>query len=254
MQMDAYSMENSPLSAERKLRIDLAGCYRLIALYGWDDLVFTHISARLPDEPEHFLINPYGMMFEEITASSLVRVDRYGNKVSDSPYQTNPAGFNIHSAIHEARPEVNCVLHLHTTAGVAVSAQAEGLLPLSQQSIFPLSSISYHGYEGLALNEDERPRLAKDLGHNNYMILRNHGLLVCATNIPDAFLYMYTLQKACEIQIQAQAGRSKLISVPEEIVDRAQMMAQKNLLNLGGMLAWPGLLRKLDRIDPGYRN
>lgn len=240
-------------AAERQARIDLAACYRLTALYGWDDLVFTHISMRVPDEPDRFLINPYGLMFDEITASGLLKVDHHGHKVSDSPYDANPAGFNIHSAVHEARPDVNCVLHIHTTEGVAVSAQEEGLLPLSQQSIFPLASISYHDYEGVVLNADERPRLVRDLGNAGFMILRNHGLMVCAANVPDAFLMMYTLQKACEVQIQAQAG-GKLIRVPRQIVDGARMMAQKNLLDLGGMLAWPGLLRKLDRIDPSYRD
>jgi ribulose-5-phosphate 4-epimerase/fuculose-1-phosphate aldolase len=238
---------------EARLRVDLAACYRLIAMHGWDDLVFTHISARLPSTPHHFLINPYGMLFEEITASSLLKVDHSGHKVSDSPYEANPAGFNIHSAVHEARPEVNCVLHLHTAAGVAVSAQAGGLLPISQQSIFPLASIAYHDYEGLALNPDERPRLVHDLGQANYMILRNHGLLVCAPTVADAFLSMFVLQRACEIQIQAQAGGSELIRIPQAIVDGAAQAARKNLLNLGGMLAWPGLLRKLDRMDLGYR-
>jgi ribulose-5-phosphate 4-epimerase/fuculose-1-phosphate aldolase len=254
MDTNAYPTDVSSISPEEaRVRMDLAACYRLIALYGWDDLVFTHISARVPGHPHHFLINPYGMLFEEISASALLKVDHSGQKVVDSPYQANPAGFNIHSAIHEARPEVNCVLHLHTPAGVAVSAQAEGLLPLSQQSIFPLASISYHDYEGLVLNEEERPRLVRDLGSSNFMILRNHGLLVCGPSIPDAFLSMYTLQRACEIQIQAQAGGGKLVSVPDRIIEGAGMMARKNLLNLGGMLAWPGLLRKLDRMDDSYR-
>jgi ribulose-5-phosphate 4-epimerase/fuculose-1-phosphate aldolase len=238
--------------AERQARIDLAACYRLVALHGWDDLVFTHISARVPGPDEHFLINPYGMLFEEITASSLAKVGLDGKKVSDSPYEINPAGFLIHSAIHHARPDVHCVLHLHTQDGVAVSAQKEGLLPLSQQSIFPLSSLSYHDYEGVVLHEAEQARLVKDLGDSSYMILRNHGLLTAAASVPDAFLLMYTLQTACQIQIRAQAGGGPLIRVPQQIVDGAAQMARKNLLNLGGMLAWPGLLRKLDRRNPGY--
>jgi ribulose-5-phosphate 4-epimerase/fuculose-1-phosphate aldolase len=243
----------APISdAERQARIDLAACYRLVALHGWDDLVFTHISARVPGPDEHFLINPYGMLFEEITASSLAKVGLDGKKVSDSPYEINPAGFLIHSAIHHARPDVHCVLHLHTQDGVAVSAQKEGLLPLSQQSIFPLSSLSYHDYEGVVLHEAEQARLVKDLGDSSYMILRNHGLLTAAASVPDAFLLMYTLQTACQIQIRAQAGGGPLIRVPQQIVDGAAQMARKNLLNLGGMLAWPGLLRKLDRRNPGY--
>ena len=240
-------------AAENQARIDLAACYRLTALYGWDDLVFTHISIRVPGEPHHFLINPYGLMFDEITASGLLKVDHDGNKVADSAYDANPAGFNIHSAIHEARQDVNCVIHIHTTQGVAVSAQECGLLPLSQQSIFPLASMSYHDYEGVVLNAEERPRLVRDLGDAAFMILRNHGLLVCASTVPDAFLMMYTLQKACEVQIQAQAG-GKLITVPQKIIDGARMMAKTNLLDLGGMLAWPGLLRKLDRIDRSFRD
>jgi ribulose-5-phosphate 4-epimerase/fuculose-1-phosphate aldolase len=237
---------------ERQARIDLAACYRLVAMHGWDDLVFTHISARVPGPEEHFLINPYGMMFEEITASSLVKVSLDGKKVSDSPYEINPAGFLIHSAIHHARPDVQCVLHLHTQDGVAVSAQKDGLLPLSQQSIFPLSSLSYHDYEGVVLNESEQDRLIADLGKTNNMILRNHGLLTAAGSVPDAFLQMYVLQTACQIQIRAQAGGGPLIRVPQQIVDGASQMARKNLLNLGGNLAWPGLLRKLDRRLPGY--
>jgi ribulose-5-phosphate 4-epimerase/fuculose-1-phosphate aldolase len=181
-----------------------------------------------------------------------VKVGLDGKKVSDSPYEINPAGFLIHSAIHHARPEVQCVLHLHTQDGVAVSAQQDGLLPLSQQSIFPLSSLSYHDYEGVVLNEDEQVRLVADLGNSRNMILRNHGLLTVAGSVPDAFLQMYTLQTACQIQIRAQAGGGPLIRVPQTIVEGASAMARKNLLNLGGMLAWPALLRKLDRRNPGY--
>jgi ribulose-5-phosphate 4-epimerase/fuculose-1-phosphate aldolase len=239
---------------EWQARVDLAACYRLIALHGWDDLVFTHISSRVPGPEAHFLINPYGMMFEEITASSLVKVDLKGHKIGDSPHQINPAGFLIHSAIHAARADVHCVLHTHTRDGIAVSAQAEGLLPLSQQSIFPLASIAYHGYEGVVLHEAEQGRLIKDLGSANFMILRNHGLLVAAPNVPDAFLMMYTLESACQIQVRALGGGVPVTRVPQAIVDGAAEMAKKNLLNLGGMLAWPGLMRKLERRNPGYAN
>src|SRR5690242_4676294 len=173
---------------EWAVRTDLAAAYRAVAMYGWDDLIFTHISARVPGPEHHFLINPYGMLFEEITASSLVKIDLAGNKVMDSPYEINPAGFTIHSAIHAAREDAMCVLHVHTLNGVAVSAQKGGVLPVSQQSIIVLSSIAYHGYEGIALNEDEKPRLVRDLGDKNFLMLRNHGLLTAAETIADAFL------------------------------------------------------------------
>jgi ribulose-5-phosphate 4-epimerase/fuculose-1-phosphate aldolase len=234
-------------------RVDLAACYRLIAMYGWDDLVFTHISARVPGPDEHFLINAYGMLFDEITASSLVKVDVDGDKVSDSPYPINPAGFIIHSAVHEARPEVACVLHTHTKAGVAVSTQADGLLPISQISLFPYASLAYHDYEGVALNDEEKPRLIADLGDRNALILRNHGLLTTGPTIPDAFLMMYALETACQIQVMAQSSGASLVQVPKPIVDGIQAQAEIVLKGLGGQLAWPGLLRKLDRIDPSFR-
>ena len=239
---------------EQQMRIDLAACYRLIALYGWDDLVFTHISARVPGPDEHFLINPYGMMFEEITASSLVKVDLDGNKVAESPYPINPAGFVIHSAVHEAREDVACVLHTHTRAGVAVSAQADGLLPISQTSLFPYATLAYHDYEGVALNADEKPRLVADLGNNNAMILRNHGLLTAGTTIADAFLMMYVLETACQIQVMAQSSGGPLVHVPEPIVKGIEAQAAEVTRGLGGKLVWPGLLRKLDRLDPSYRD
>jgi len=163
--------------AEWQARVNLAAAYRLVALFGWDDLVFTHISARVPGPAHHFLINPYGMMFEEITASSLVKVDLDGNIVMETPYPIAPAGFVIHSAVHAAREDAKCVLHIHSVNGIAVSAQREGVLPISQQSTFVLSSIGYHDYEGLALNDDEKSRLVRDLGNNAFLMLRNHGLL-----------------------------------------------------------------------------
>src|SRR5438552_10655626 len=170
-------LTNQVLEAEWQARVDLAAAYRLVALYNWDDLIFTHISARVPGGEHHFLLNPYSMMFDEVTASSLVKVDLDGNKVMDSAYQVNPAGFTIHSAVHEARTDALCVMHLHTDYGIAVSAQKEGLRPISQQSMFALASLAYHDYEGLALDEAEKPRLVSDLGTRNYLILRNHGLL-----------------------------------------------------------------------------
>jgi len=240
--------------AEWQQRVDLAACYRLVAHYHWDDLVFTHISARVPGPEHHFLINPYGMMFEEITASSLVKVDLDGKKVLDSPYEINPAGFVIHSAIHAAREDAKCILHAHTQNGVAVSAQKNGLLPISQQSIFPLASLAYHDYEGVALRDDEKPRLVKDLGNKTFLILRNHGLLTVADNIPDMFLAMYLLESACAIQIRAESAGGELIRVDPRIVAGAAAQAQQATRGAGGHLAWPGLLRKLDRIDASFRS
>jgi ribulose-5-phosphate 4-epimerase/fuculose-1-phosphate aldolase len=237
---------------EQSLRVDLAACYRLIALYGWDDIVFTHVSARVPGPEEHFLINPYGMLFEEITASSLVKVNQACEKLSPSDYPVNPAGFVIHSAIHAARHDVACVLHTHTPAGIAVSAQKHGILPISQQATIVLASLGYHDYEGIALRDEEKPRLVDDLGTNNYLVLRNHGLLTVGSSIADAFLYMFTLQRTCEIQVLAQAG-GPLIDVDPRIVGGVKQNVERVLKGLGGGLAWPGLLRKLDRIDPSFR-
>ena len=238
---------------EWALRVDLAACYRLIAMFGWDDLIFTHISARVPGPEDHFLINAYGLMFEEMTASSLVKVDLDGEIVLETPYFVNPAGFTIHSAVHAAREDAGCVLHTHTKAGVAVSAQAEGLLPISQISLFPYASLAYHDYEGIALNEEEKPRLVADLGDKNFFILRNHGLLTVGPTIPDAFLFMYALETACQTQIAAQAGGSELVQVNPAIVKGIQAQVEQVLKGVGGELAWPGLLRKLDRQDPSYR-
>lgn len=238
---------------EWELRVNLAACYRLIARRGWDDLVFTHISARVPGDQEHFLINAYGLLFEEITASSLVKVDLDGNKVLDSAYDVNPAGFVIHSAVHEARADVGCVLHTHTRAGIAVSVQKNGLLPLSQISLFPYISLGYHDYEGVALNAAEKPRLVADLGSNNALILRNHGLLTAGPTIADAYLLMYALETACQVQITAQSTGCELTMVPEPIVAGIKAQADQVLRGLGGEIAWPGLLRQLDRADPSFR-
>lgn len=240
------------VSAEEwQTRVDLAACYRLIAMYRWDDVVFTHVSAKIPGT-EHFLINPYGLMFEEMTASNLVKIDLQGNKLMDTPYDINPAGFTIHSAVHEVRHDAACVLHTHTAAGVGVSAQKEGILPISQQSIFVLSNLSYHDYEGVALNEDEKARLQADLGKANAMVLRNHGLMTCGKSVAEAFLGMYTLQRCCEIQIAAQAGGSELIPIPQSILDGAKESMRQVTRGAGGNIAWPALLRKLQRVNPGF--
>jgi len=240
--------------AEWQTRIDLAAAYRLVALYGWDDLIFTHISARVPGPEHHFLLNPYGMMFEEVTASNLVKIDLSGHKVSDSPYFINPAGFTIHSAVHAARADALCVMHLHTDYGIAVSAQAKGLLPISQQAMFPLASLAYHDYEGLALNDGEKPRLVADLGQKNYMILRNHGLLTVGKSAAEAFLSMYILERACRIQILAQSGGGELHYVPSDIINLTAKQMSAVTVGQGADLTWPGLLRKLDRIDSSFRN
>ncbi len=251
--VEGASVQDQVTAEEWQLRVDLAACYRLIALHGWDDLVFTHVSARVPGPDEHFLINAYGMLFEEMTASSLVKVDLDGHKVLDSPYPVNPAGFVIHSAVHEARPDVGCVLHTHTKAGVAVSTQKDGLLPISQTSLFPYATLAYHDYEGVALNDEEKPRLVADLGNNNALMLRNHGLLTTGATIADAFLMMYVFETACQIQVMAQSSGGELIPVPQPIVDGIQAQAEQVTKGLGGQLIWPGLLRKLDRTDPSFR-
>jgi ribulose-5-phosphate 4-epimerase/fuculose-1-phosphate aldolase len=250
--MHIPSLKESVNAEEWAVRCDLAACYRLVALYGWTDLVFTHISARLPGSDHHFLINPYGLLFEEITASSLIRVDQSGNKLSDSPFNVNRAGFVIHSTIHAAREDVQCVLHTHTRAGVAVSAQRCGVLPISQQSTFVLGSIGYHAYEGVALHDEERPRLRADLGDANFLMLRNHGLLTVGNTIADAFLSMYLFETTCQIQIAAQSG-GELISVQPEILRGLAEAARVQTDGLGGRFVWPALLRKLERIDSSYR-
>lgn len=255
--MPIASMKDVVSAEEWQLRCDLAACYRLVALYGWSDLVFTHISAKLPESvsgPAHqFLINPYGLMFDEITASSLVKVDMQCNKLHDSPFPVNPAGFVIHSAVHEARADAGCVLHTHTRAGVAVSAQAAGVLPISQQSTFVLGALAYHGYEGVAFRDDEKPRLQADLGQANYLMLRNHGLLTVGRTIADAFLHMYIFETTCQIQIAAQAG-GELTQVNPAIVAGVAQAMRVQTGGAGGAFAWPALLRKAERADPGYKN
>jgi ribulose-5-phosphate 4-epimerase/fuculose-1-phosphate aldolase len=241
------------VSAEEwRQRVDLAAAYRLVAMFHWDDLVFTHISARVPGSEGQFLINPYGLMFEEITASSLVKVDAAGNKLDDSPFAINPAGFVIHSAVHGARHDAGCVLHVHTLNGIAVSAQKGGVLPLSQQSIFVLSSLGYHDYEGVALRDDEKPRLVRDLGENNFLMLRNHGLLTVGPTVADAFVSMYLFETVCTIQVRALAGGGELVRVDPRIIATAHQQAAQVTRGLGATLSWPGLLRRLDRSHPGY--
>jgi ribulose-5-phosphate 4-epimerase/fuculose-1-phosphate aldolase len=240
---------------EWQLRVDLAAAYRLVAHFGWDDLIFTHLTARLPGPDHHFLINPYGMMFDEITASSLVKIDLEGKKLLDSPYDINPAGFTIHSAIHAARDDAQAVLHTHSVNGVAVSAQKGGVLPISQQSIFVLNSLAYHNYEGVAINPEEKPRLVADLGDKRFFMLRNHGLLVVGPTIAEAFLQLYQFEAACMIQLRAQAGGGELIQIDPKIIAAAGHMSRTVTRGAGGgALTWPGLLRRLDRLDDSFRS
>jgi len=237
-------------------RVNLAACYRLIAHYGWDDLVDTHISARVPGPEHHFLINPYGLMFDEITASSLVKVDLDGNQLTKSEYSINPAGFTIHSAIHEVREDAGCVLHLHTPDGTAVSSCMEGLLPLNQTAQLVTYDLAYHDYEGIALDHDERPRLQKDLGTKNHMLLRNHGTLTVGRSVASAFERMFHLERACTMQVRTRMLGPTAYPVDPAVVDKnTTLLANPERQELRStMLVWPPLLRKLDRLDPSYKN
>jgi ribulose-5-phosphate 4-epimerase/fuculose-1-phosphate aldolase len=245
-----------PTDAERQVRVDLAACYRLVAHFGWDDLIFTHISARVPGSKHHFLINPFGMLFEEITASSLLTVDLDGSLVESSSFPFNPAGFVVHSAVHAVRPDAGCVLHLHTRCGSAVSAQAEGLLPLTQHAMVFFGKLAYHAYEGIALDTEERARMQADLGEKRAMLLRNHGTLTLGATVAEAFQRMYWLERACEAQVAALAGDAKsrgLVIPPREVCELTA--TQGDLVWKGGSdLAWPALLRMLDRRDKTYRD
>jgi ribulose-5-phosphate 4-epimerase/fuculose-1-phosphate aldolase len=240
-------------AAEWDTRVELAACYRLVAHYRMTDLIYTHISARVPDHADQFLLNPYGLMFDEITASSLVKIDLDGKVVEDTPYHVNAAGFTIHSAIHAARHDVACVLHTHTRAGIAVSCQKQGLLPLNQISLQFHDRLAYHDYEGIALDHDERPRLVADLGDKRAMILRNHGLLTAGRSIPEAFSLMFYLERACEIQVAAQAGGAELV-MPSPATREKTALQYESGDDPSGGLEWAAQLRLLDRLDAGYRN
>ena len=243
---------------EWRARVDLAACYRLVALEGWSDQCSTHISTRVPGREDHFLINPYGMLFEEITASSLLKIDLNGRKVEPSDFPANPAGFVIHSAIHQSKSVNNSVLHTHTVAGVAVSMQKDGLLPISQHSLGILGDVAYHGYEGGATGRlDERERIARDLGDKRILFLRNHGLLTVGVTIAEAFMAMYRAERACRMQLAFQHSGAELVPIPMDI--QAQYMARgRTMFWANGeldpqILNWPSLLRKLDRTDPSYK-
>ena len=237
---------------ERRLRIDLAAAYRLAALFGWDDLLATHMSVRLPGPEHHFLINPLGWLFEEITASSLVKIDMDGNKVDDTPHEINPAGFTIHSAVHSAREDARCVIHLHTVNGVAVSSQEHGLLPINQSAMLMNGRLAYHDFEGIAFNHDERPRLVADLGDKDAMILRNHGTLAVGTSVAEAFQMIYFLERACAIQVAAMAGGTS-VRTPGEEIQKVVAGQVSSFGDVADRLLWPALLRRLDRQNPGYR-
>lgn len=252
--IETPSVKSRVSEAEWKERVELAALYRLVALHGWDDMVFTHISARVPGPEHHFLINPYGQLFEEITASSLVKVGVDGQKVMESPYPVNPAGFTIHSALHMSREDANCVIHLHTDDGVAVAAQEDGLLPLSQHAMMVSGDLAYHDYEGIALDLDERERLIRDMGTKHFMLLRNHGTLTVGKTCADAFLRMYYLERACTMQVRALAGGMKPSRANQGVEDKTAGQGAMAFEGLVGPLAWPALLRKLDRTDPSYKH
>ena len=253
-QVTALQSRGEPGTAgEREMRIALAACYRLIAHFGMDDLIYTHISARVPGEPQHLLINPYGLMFHEITASSLVKIDHDGRIVEDSQYPVNEAGYIIHSAVLMARPEVNCVLHTHTRAGVAVSCLADGLMHINQHSAMFHNRVAYHDYEGIALDVDERSRLVRDLGDKPAMVLRNHGLLTAGRTVPEAFSLMYYLEQSCRIQIDLMAAGGKLSRLSDNVLQHTSEQFANPRVPCGER-EWPALLRVLDAKDPSYRN
>lgn len=250
------SLKTNMSEAEWRMRVDLAACYRLVDLYGWSDLLATHLSARVPDADDQFLINPFGMMFDEMTASSLVKVDEEGNELSESSFGINPAGFVVHSAVHMARPEVACVMHTHTQAGVGVATQEQGLLPLTQQALAVIAHTGYHDYEGIAFDLSERERLARDLGDNKVLILRNHGLLTVGNTVAEAFMWMYRAERACRFQLAFQQAGAKPVEISKEMqeitIERNRKANSKEGYRPIGEKEWPALLRKLERENPGY--
>lgn len=243
--------------AEWQTRIDLAAAYRLVDMFGWSDLLGTHISARVPDATDQFLINPYGLLFEEITASSLVKVDEEGNVLSETEYDVNPAGFVIHSAVHMALPEISCVMHTHTTCGLGVATQKNGILPLTQSALTVIASTAYHDYEGIATDLEERERLVRDLGDNRVLVLRNHGLLTVGRTIAEAFVWMYRAERACRHQLAFQQSGAEAMPIPEEVqrvtIERNRLANSDKGHRPIGVKEWPALLRKLDRADQSYK-
>ncbi len=250
------SVKQHVTAEEWQVRVDLAAAYRLIAAYGWDDLIFTHISARVPGTEDEFLINPFGLMFDEVTASSLVRINGKGEKVMPSPFQVNPAGFTIHSAVHQVRHDAGCVIHLHTVAGTAVATDPRGLLPLNQTALLVRDDIAYHDFEGVAVDLDERPRLQKDLGDKNIMLLRNHGTLAVGQTIAEAFMRIYFIERACAMQVATlSSSGGDYYPTDEAVQDKVAEQGRDEEIarQSANLLAWPALLRRLDRADPSYK-
>lgn len=251
-QLPTLNLKSSVSELEWNIRVDLAACYQLVAHFGWDDLIYTHLSARIPGT-DHYLVNAFGLTFDEVCASNLVKVNLAGDIIDDTPFSINPAGFTIHSAIHQVRDDAHCVIHLHTNETITVATQEQGLLPYSQYSMFSLSSLSYHAYEGLAVNDAERQRLQDDLGTTNHMLLVNHGGLTVGPTVADAFMRMYDLQRACEIQLLIQSSNQ-----PSKLVDQSiqnNIYAQANVVHsgsTGGQISWPAMLRKAYKINPNF--
>jgi ribulose-5-phosphate 4-epimerase/fuculose-1-phosphate aldolase len=250
--VDIPSLEGKVSDEEWELRVDLAAAYRIVADYGWDDLVFTHLSVRIPGPEHHFLLNPYNLMFEEVTASSLIKVDIDGNPVQETPFITNPAGFTIHSAVHMAREDAHAVMHLHTPHGQAVSAQADGLMALTQAAMLVREDVAYHDYEGIAVDLDERERVVADLGTKNLMLLRNHGSMAVGETIAEAFIRLYTLERACQAQVMALSGGAEINNPPQGAPEVAAQQGAVGLKLAGNLLAWPALKRKAYRLDPSF--
>ena len=251
------NMQQQVSPEEWKMRVDLAAAYRLIASYGWDDLIFTHISARVPGTEDEFLINPFGFMFNEISASNLVKINGKGEKTAESLYPVNPAGFTIHSAVHQVRHDAACVIHLHTIAGTAVATDPRGLLPLNQTSLLIRDDVSYHDFEGVALDLDERPRLQSDLGDKNIMLLRNHGTLALGGTVAEAFMRIYFIERACEMQVATLSSSGGAFyetkqSVQDKVAEQGR--DEETARQSANLLAWPALLRQLDRLDPSYKS
>lgn len=251
-ELPTLNLQGKVSEEEWQIRVNLAACYRLVEHFGWGDLIYTHISARIPGT-DHYLVNAFGLGFDEVTASNLVKTDLQGNILDDTPFEINPAGFTIHSAVHEVRHDAHCVVHLHTNATIAVATLKEGLLPLSQYSTFSLSSMAHHGYEGLAVNPAEKRRLQEDLGDKNHLLLPNHGALTVGPTVGDAFMRMYDLQRACEVQLLIQASGQPAMSVAPEILQGIFNQAKVvHSGSTGGQKAWPAMLRKAYRLDPGF--
>jgi ribulose-5-phosphate 4-epimerase/fuculose-1-phosphate aldolase len=256
--VDIPSLEGKVSDEEWAIRVDLAAAYRMVAYYGWDDLIFTHLSARIPGPEHHFLLNPYNLMFEEVTASSLIKVDAHGNPVQPTPFITNPAGFTIHSAIHMAREDAHAVMHVHTPAGQAVSAHGEGLLPLTQTAMLVRGDLAFHDYEGVAVDLSERERLVEDIGDNNLMLLRNHGTLALGASPGEAWMHIHQLETACTAQVRTLSiGRENVLIAPQEAQDEVRRQISRARSPLQGErstadLVWAASLRKAERLSPGF--